>query len=105
LTNVIHKFLIYYIYLFTSALHVSGFLVEADIQLWQWFKSAGYGVSSHNQRNAQVFNLFFYLFTSALHVSGFLVTHLQRKLYNFGSGSSILGMGYAPGRGPQTQET
>jgi hypothetical protein len=27
MTNVMHKFLIYFIYLFTSALHVSGFLL------------------------------------------------------------------------------
>jgi hypothetical protein len=45
-----HKFLIYFIYLFTSALHVSGFLL-AHLQrqvykLRQWFKSAGYGVSA-----------------------------------------------------------
>jgi hypothetical protein len=36
--------------------------------------------------------LFIYLFTSALHVSGFLFAHLQRLVYNFGSGSSLLGM-------------
>jgi hypothetical protein len=29
-----------------------------------------------------------YLFTSDLHVSGFLLAHLQKKVYNFGSGSS-----------------
>jgi hypothetical protein len=39
----------------------------------------------YDQRNAQVFNLF--LFTSALYVSGFLLAHLQRQVYNFGSGS------------------
>jgi hypothetical protein len=27
MTNVMHKFLVYFIYLFTSALHVSGFLL------------------------------------------------------------------------------
>jgi hypothetical protein len=47
------------------------------------------------QRNAQVFN-FFYQFTSALHVSGFLLAHLQWQVYNFGSGSSLLGMLSAP---------
>jgi hypothetical protein len=31
MTNVMHKFLIYFIYLFTSALHVSGFLL-ANLQ-------------------------------------------------------------------------
>jgi hypothetical protein len=31
-------------------------------------------------------------FTSALHVSGFLLAHLQRQVYNFGSGSSLLVM-------------
>jgi hypothetical protein len=41
---------------------------------------------------------FIYLFTSALHVSGFLLAHLQRQVYNFGSGSSLLGMVSAPWR-------
>jgi hypothetical protein len=45
----------------------------------------------NDQRNAQVFN-FIYLFTSVLHVSGFLLAHLQRQMYNFGSGTSFLGM-------------
>jgi hypothetical protein len=39
----------YFIYLFTSALHVSGFFStssEARVQLRQWFKSPGYGVSA-----------------------------------------------------------
>jgi hypothetical protein len=39
-----------------------------------------------------------YLSFSALHVSGFLLAHLQRQVYNFGSGSSLLGMVSAPGR-------
>jgi hypothetical protein len=51
----------------------------------------------NDQRNAQVF-LFIYLFTSALHASGFLLAHLQRQVYNFGSGSSLLGTVSAPGR-------
>jgi hypothetical protein len=38
------------------------------------------------------------LFTSTLRVSGFLVAHLQMQVYNFGSGSSLLGMLSAPGR-------
>jgi hypothetical protein len=37
--------------------------------------------------------LIYYLFTSALHVSGFLLVHLQRQVYNFGSGLSFLGFG------------
>jgi hypothetical protein len=41
--------------------------------------------------------LFIYLFSSALHVSGFLLAHLQRQVYNFDSGSSLLGMLSAPG--------
>jgi hypothetical protein len=45
----------------------------------------------NDQRNAQVFNLF-YLFTSTLHVSGFILAHLQSQVYNFGSGSSLLEM-------------
>jgi hypothetical protein len=49
----------------------------------------------NEQRNAQVFNLFIY-FTSALYVSGFLLAHLQRQVYNFGRGSSLLGMLSAP---------
>jgi hypothetical protein len=43
-------------------------------------------------------NVFYYQFTSALHVSGFLLAYLQRKAYNFGSGSSLLCMVSAPGR-------
>jgi hypothetical protein len=50
-----------------------------------------------DQRNAQVFNVRIYLFTSALHVSGFLLARLQGQVYNFGSGSSLLGMVSAPG--------
>jgi hypothetical protein len=30
--------------------------------------------------------------TSALHVLGFLLAHLQRQVYNFSSGSSLLVM-------------
>jgi hypothetical protein len=45
----------------------------------------------HDQRYAQVF-----LFTSALHISGFLLARLQRQVYNFGSGSSLLGMVSVP---------
>jgi hypothetical protein len=51
----------------------------------------------NDQRNAQVLN-FIYLFTSELYVSGFLLTSLQRQVYNFGSGSSILGIVSARGR-------
>jgi hypothetical protein len=42
--------------------------------------------------------LIYFLFTSALHVSGFLLAHLQRQVYNFGSGSSLLSMVSAPRR-------
>jgi hypothetical protein len=38
----------------------------------------------NDQLNAQVFNVF--------NVSGFLLAHFQRRAYNFGSGSSLLGM-------------
>jgi hypothetical protein len=48
---------------------------------------------------------FIYLFSSALQVSGFLLVHLQRQMYNFGSGSSLLGMVSAPGRWHHTQGT
>jgi hypothetical protein len=51
----------------------------------------------NDQSNTQFFK-FIYLFTSALHVSGFLLAHLQRQAYNFGSGSSLLGMVSTPGR-------
>jgi hypothetical protein len=45
-----------------------------------------FGMKLYNDhRNAQVFK-FICLFTFALHVSGFLLAHLQRKVYNFGSG-------------------
>jgi hypothetical protein len=57
----------------------------------------------NDQRNAQVFNKLIYLFTSALHVSVFLLAHLQRQVYNFGSGSSLLGMVSALGRWNHTQ--
>jgi hypothetical protein len=40
---------------------------------------------------------FIYLFTSALNVSGFLLAHIQMQAYNFGSGSSLLGMVSVPG--------
>jgi hypothetical protein len=36
------------------------------------------------------------LFTFALHVSGFVLGHLDRQVYNFGSGSSLLGMVSVP---------
>jgi hypothetical protein len=42
--------------------------------------------------------LIIYLFTSALHVSGFLLAHIQRQMFNFGSGLSLLGMVPATGR-------
>jgi hypothetical protein len=59
-------------------------------------RSVHFGTKFYNdQRNAQVFNI--YQFTSALHVSGFLLAHLQRQVYNFGSGLSLLGMVSAPG--------
>jgi hypothetical protein len=50
MNNLMYKVFIDFIYLLTSALHVSGFVFspssEAAVQLPQWFKSAGYGVSS-----------------------------------------------------------
>jgi hypothetical protein len=64
-----------------------------------------FGIKLYNdQRNAQLFK-FVYLFTSALHVSGFLLAHLQRQVYNFGSGSRLLGMLSAPGRWHLTRNT
>jgi hypothetical protein len=50
-------------------------------------------------------NATIYLYPSALHVSGCLIAHLQRQVYNLGSGSSLLGMVTPPGRQPHTQET
>jgi hypothetical protein len=50
----------------------------------------------NDQRNAQVFNLFNYLLLPYM-FRGFLLAHLQRQVYNFGSGSSVLGMVSAPG--------
>jgi hypothetical protein len=58
----------------------------------------------NDQRNAQVC-LFIYLSTSALHVSGFLLAHFRRQVYNFGSGSSLLGMVSASRRLHHTKET
>jgi hypothetical protein len=61
-------------------------------------RTANFGMKLYNdQHNAQVFNVFIYVFTSALHVSGFLLAHLQRQVYNFGNGSSLLGMVSAAG--------
>jgi hypothetical protein len=37
-----------------------------------------------------------YVFTSALHVLGFLLAHLQKQVYDFDSGSSLLDMVSAP---------
>jgi hypothetical protein len=49
-----------FIYLFTSALHVSGFLLahlqrQVYVQLRQWFKSTGYGVSARAERKPETF--------------------------------------------------
>jgi hypothetical protein len=57
----------------------------------------------NDQHNAQVFNLFIclllpYMFRASL-------AHLQRQVYKFGSGSSLLGMVSVPGRWHHTQET
>jgi hypothetical protein len=49
--------------------------------------------------------LIYFPFTSALHVSGFLLVHLQRQVYNFGSGSSLLGIVSTPGRWHHTSVT
>jgi hypothetical protein len=70
-----HKFLIYLSVYFCLTYFRLSFSPssETGVQFWQWFKSPGYGVS-------------------APHVSGFLLAHLQRQVYNFGSGSSLLGM-------------
>jgi hypothetical protein len=56
----------------------------------------------NDQRNAQVFNLFIYLLLHYM-FRVFLV-HLQWQVYNFGSGSSHLGMVSASGRMHHTQE-
>jgi E3 ubiquitin-protein ligase DOA10 len=48
MTNVMHKFLInlsIYFYLTGCGLSFSP-SSEAGVQFWQWFKSAGYGVST-----------------------------------------------------------
>jgi hypothetical protein len=61
-------------------------------------------ILNNDQLNAQVF-IFMYLFTSSVHVLGFLLAHLQGQAYNFGSGSSLLGMVSAPWHWHNTQET
>jgi hypothetical protein len=43
MSNEMHKFFIYFIYLFTSALHVSGFLLA---HLQRQVYNFGYGVSA-----------------------------------------------------------
>jgi hypothetical protein len=56
------------------------------------------------QRNAQVFNSFIYLLLPYM-FRAFFLAHLQRQVYNFGSGSSLLFTVSAPGcwhRTPQT---
>jgi hypothetical protein len=50
----------------------------------------------NDKSNAQFFK-FIYLFISALHISSFLSAQLQRRVYNVGSGSSLLGMVSASG--------
>jgi hypothetical protein len=50
----------------------------------------------NDQRNADVLNLFTYLLLHYMFQTFFLA-HLQRHVYNFGSGSSLLGMVSAPG--------
>jgi hypothetical protein len=48
MTNVMHKFLIYlsiYLYITYFGLSFSPYS-ETGVQLWQWFKSPGYGVSA-----------------------------------------------------------
>jgi hypothetical protein len=49
--------------------------------------------------------MYLQIFTYALPVSGLLLAHIQGQVYNFGSGSSFLGMVSAPGRWQHTQET
>jgi hypothetical protein len=67
-----------------------------DQLLFYVVRTVHFGMKLYDdQRNAQVFNLF----TSALHVSGFLLAHLQRQVYKFSSGSSLLGMVSVPGSG------
>jgi hypothetical protein len=51
---------------------------------------------NNDQRNAQVFNLSIYLLLLYM-FRAFLLAHLQRQVYNFGSGSSLLSMVSAPG--------
>jgi hypothetical protein len=45
----------------------------------------------NDQRNAQVFNLFFYLYISYM-FRAFLLAHIEKQVYNFHSGSSLLGI-------------
>jgi hypothetical protein len=54
-------------------------------------RTVHFGMKLYNdQANTQVLK-FIYLFTSGLHVLGFLIAHLQRQVYNFGSGLSLMG--------------
>jgi hypothetical protein len=63
-----------------------------------------FGIKLYNdQRNGNVFNLFIYLLL--LDLSDFLLALLQRQVYNFGSGSSLLGMVSAPRRWNHAQKT
>jgi hypothetical protein len=70
-----------------------------DIAVWGYFAdtiNTDYQLYN-DQRNAQVLNLFIYLLLPYM-FRGFLLAHLQRQVYNFGSGSSLLGVVLAPGR-------
>jgi hypothetical protein len=53
----------------------------------------------YDRRNAHVFNVSVYsLLPYMFWVSGFLLARLQRQVYNFDSGPSLLGMMSATGR-------
>jgi hypothetical protein len=61
-------------------------------------RTVHFGMKLYNdERNAQVFNLFICLLLPYT-FRGVLLAHLQRQVYNFGSGSSLGGMESAVGR-------
>jgi hypothetical protein len=69
------------------------------INLFYVEKIVLFGLKLYNEQcNAQVFNLF--SIYSALHILNFLLAHLQRQVYDFGSGPSLLGMVSAPALTP-----
>jgi hypothetical protein len=84
MTNVMHKFLIYlsiYFCLICFGLSFSPFS-KACVQIWQWFKSSGYGVSARalTSYNSAPTGRIFMKFHSIFHASRVLFWKLRFSL-------------------------